>query len=789
MCDDLTNDADTRTLDQCLNCSRYEPILGQFYEITGDNPGMAQIYDDVQASRMTKEEFAKINHITDHSEMFERPEEDLTGLHLRAEGEKGYDELLDEADNFVMNWTETPYHKQSPHINNYKYDPYDIYRNKPERIEKVYEDGWREQTQMTFQRPQYNMNTVGGGNFNPVTSEVDGLNGLYHIRDYDLKEDDVRLKIIATCEEAVALGQQEKILFTYGAQIQDEFLNQSPKELVKSVEANKAVNKFLSGRGNDDLSHRAVYFDSASFASYVYIYCDILRLVGFSVNSLKSHYGFHIIPNNNAPLLEQMTQAYPGDLLLYKNHVSIYAGEDYQYEAKDDKLTKSADQICKSKIRDANDFIGIYRHKDLSTPSIKNKADILIKATLDEYVDIQVGKNVGRDTNGDGYIEYAKDGDWLKDKTVLRNYIDPKKRLTPELKMQFASIRNLKTPGIITEDTINDFLLRVGGKATKKVMGIKVDAQYNPVRDEDGNLVWEEKYAFPRGDVWLAAAQKSDLNPLFLMVHCAGETGWCVSSNWTNYSGDYRAKNSDDYLFNAFGIWCYDSEYFPNEPSLHRVTAKRKTEENQWFSLEKSIVEGAKWIKDQYLSNVSVSKYGRRDTTYFMKWHMGNLIEGQNPKSSPGTMQYATDVSWADQRAKMLYNALKNSPVGREEALKHFEYFIPEFIDNTFEKVESKPLKSLGDFTITYYCGCQKCNGKWYGMPSANGEPLKANYTIAVDPDVIPLNTWVEIEGIGKRKACDTGSAIKGKRIDVYLEDHDECYRKGKHTAEVFLVD
>lgn len=88
----------------------------------------------------------------------------------------------------------------------------------------------------------------------------------------------------------------------------------------------------------------------------------------------------------------------------------------------------------------------------------------------------------------------------------------------------------------------------------------------------------------------------------------------------------------------------------------------------------------------------------------------------------------------------------------------------------------------LGEFTITYYCGCRKCNGRWYGYPAKNGEPLKEGYTIAVDPKVIPLNSWVYIEGIGDFKACDTGSAIKGNKIDVFVNDHNKCLKLGKKT-------
>ena len=32
----------------------------------------------------------------------------------------------------------------------------------------------------------------------------------------------------------------------------------------------------------------------------------------------------------------------------------------------------------------------------------------------------------------------------------------------------------------------------------------------------------------------------------------------------------------------------------------------------------------------------------------------------------------------------------------------------------------------LGVFRCTAYCGCRRCNGKWYGMPSASGAPSRS---------------------------------------------------------------
>ena len=67
---------------------------------------------------------------------------------------------------------------------------------------------------------------------------------------------------------------------------------------------------------------------------------------------------------------------------------------------------------------------------------------------------------------------------------------------------------------------------------------------------------------------------------------------------------------------------------------------------------------------------------------------------------------------------------------------------------------------------------------------------MQANHTIAVDPNVIPLGSLVYIEGLGLRKAEDTGSAIKGHKIDVYIPDLQEALEFGvKKNVKVYVLD
>lgn len=77
-------------------------------------------------------------------------------------------------------------------------------------------------------------------------------------------------------------------------------------------------------------------------------------------------------------------------------------------------------------------------------------------------------------------------------------------------------------------------------------------------------------------------------------------------------------------------------------------------------------------------------------------------------------------------------------------------------------------------------------------------QPSLSNYTslghkavygvIAVDPNVIPLGTWVYVEGYGKALASDTGGAIKGNKIDLCYNTVNECYSFGRRNVKVYIL-
>ncbi|CAH0117850.1 putative protein YuiC [Paenibacillus sp. CECT 9249] len=61
--------------------------------------------------------------------------------------------------------------------------------------------------------------------------------------------------------------------------------------------------------------------------------------------------------------------------------------------------------------------------------------------------------------------------------------------------------------------------------------------------------------------------------------------------------------------------------------------------------------------------------------------------------------------------------------------------------------------------------------------------------TIAADPKVFPMGTILYIPGYGYGIVADTGSAIKGKKIDLYYNTTKQVYKEwGKKTVNVQVL-
>lgn len=72
------------------------------------------------------------------------------------------------------------------------------------------------------------------------------------------------------------------------------------------------------------------------------------------------------------------------------------------------------------------------------------------------------------------------------------------------------------------------------------------------------------------------------------------------------------------------------------------------------------------------------------------------------------------------------------------------------------------------------------------GGTTATGAAVRTGI-IAVDPRVIPLGKRVYVEGYGPAQALDTGGAIKGNRIDLYMNSKHEALSWGVRNVTVYV--
>ena len=93
---------------------------------------------------------------------------------------------------------------------------------------------------------------------------------------------------------------------------------------------------------------------------------------------------------------------------------------------------------------------------------------------------------------------------------------------------------------------------------------------------------------------------------------------------------------------------------------------------------------------------------------------------------------------------------------------------------------------SAGMFTLTGYCGCEKCSGGH--MLTYSGTVPTANHTISADLNLFPLGTKLRIGDI-IYTVEDKGSAVNGNVLDIYYDTHEEALAKGTYTAEVFVIE
>ncbi|MCE4047827.1 MULTISPECIES: 3D domain-containing protein [Bacillaceae] len=145
-------------------------------------------------------------------------------------------------------------------------------------------------------------------------------------------------------------------------------------------------------------------------------------------------------------------------------------------------------------------------------------------------------------------------------------------------------------------------------------------------------------------------------------------------------------------------------------------------------------------------------------------------------------------MEWNDLSSEKIYagekiivdNGIDKKDSGKKEKTK-------ESAAKTVNKDDSGNAETLTVSATAYTADCKGCSGV-----TATGIDLNENpnqKVIAVDPKVIPLGSTVYVEGYGKAIAGDTGGAIKGNKIDLFMSSEKQALKWGRQQVEVKIID
>lgn len=108
-------------------------------------------------------------------------------------------------------------------------------------------------------------------------------------------------------------------------------------------------------------------------------------------------------------------------------------------------------------------------------------------------------------------------------------------------------------------------------------------------------------------------------------------------------------------------------------------------------------------------------------------------------------------------------------------------------VQTKVENTNNSSYKTMTVEATAYTAYCKGCSGI-----TAIGIDLRSNpnqKVIAVDPKVIPLGAKVYVEGYGYAIAGDTGGAIKGNKIDLFIPNLSEALEFGRRNIQIKVYD
>ena len=94
-------------------------------------------------------------------------------------------------------------------------------------------------------------------------------------------------------------------------------------------------------------------------------------------------------------------------------------------------------------------------------------------------------------------------------------------------------------------------------------------------------------------------------------------------------------------------------------------------------------------------------------------------------------------------------------------------------------------------YRVTAYCPCRKCCGRYADGITASGHKIQpGDRFCATDPN-LPFGTLLIVPGYNENRpvpVLDRGGAIKGERIDVFFDTHQEALEWGVKYLRVEIT-
>ena len=172
---------------------------------------------------------------------------------------------------------------------------------------------------------------------------------------------------------------------------------------------------------------------------------------------------------------------------------------------------------------------------------------------------------------------------------------------------------------------------------------------------------------------------------------------------------------------------------------------------------------------------------------------------GSTYKDDRRISNYARDAVYLMQQYKLLIGSkdafAPQDFISRGQAATVFARLYGQFFPN-YKVVKQEIGSLIGEFKSTFYCPGTCCNGSYAGHTATGAVPTPGR-TLSVDPSVIPLGSRVRLEFTSDRLSIyngiyyaeDTGGSIRGNKIDLLVDEHDECMSAGVGTVNIYLLD